>query len=312
MINELNIKYFLCLAETLNFTEVGKQMYISQQAVSKHIASLEDDLGVQLLKRSRNNVELTEAGRRYYQFFRATADQFKALRRELREEETDQITTIRIGYQNWIDFGPAPGTAMAVLRENFPDMYLLGERHEPNKLLDLIERGELDMILLHKRFISKMAGLHMLPLITTPMQVVVSRHNKLNREGVDYHAFSREPMLLDAFEGESNAAFQMRARKEYRRYGFEPKEIVEVPNRDSIYTAAELDSGIFFGSCMAVLAQSSTLVRYDTDVMETLFCVWREKEGSRYLEKYAKQLQKEYQRLEARYLDRRDWSAEEK
>lgn len=310
MLNELNVKYFLCLAETLNFTEVGKQMYISQQAVSKQIAGLEDDLGVQLLKRSRNNVELTEIGLKYYNFFRSAADQFKALQDEIQEREVGLVKTIRIGYQNWIDFGPAPGQAMAAIRQNFPDTYLLGERHEPNKLLDLLERGELDMILIHKRFIPKMDGVHKLPLITTPMQVVVSRHNRLNKPGADYHVFKREPMLLDAFEGESSAAVTMRARKESRRYGFEPKEIIEVPNRDSIYTAAELDSGIFFGSCMAVLTQSSSLVRYDTDVMETLYCVWRDKDGSRYLERYAKQLQKEYQRLEPHYLKCRDWSEE--
>lgn len=199
---------------------------------------------------------------------------------------------------------------MAVLREKFPDMYLLGERHEPNKLLDLLDRGELDMILIHKRFIPRTVGEHKLPLITAPMQVVVSKHNQLNNKENDYRVFRQEPMLIDAFEGESNAAVMMRAHRESRRYNFDPAEVVVVPNRDSIYTAAELDRGIFFGSCMTVLAQSSTLVRYDTDVMETLYCVWRDKGGGRYLERYAKQLQREYQRLESRYLEHRDWTAE--
>ena len=306
MINELNIKYFLCLAETLNFTEVGKQMYISQQAVSKHIASLEEDLGTQLLLRSRNRVELTENGLKYYNFFRSTVDQFHALQTEIEESQVCQPRNIRIGYQNWIDFGPVPGSAMAVLRKDFPNMYLLGERHEPSKLLDLLGRNELDMILIHKRFLPRMEGLHKLPLITTPMQVIVSRYNRLNVPGADYRVFANQPMLIDAFEGENEASVMLRARKECRRYGFSPEEIVVVPNRDSIYTAAELDRGIFFGSCMAQLSQSAALTRFDTDVLETLFCVWHG-DGDRYLERYARQLQKEYQRVEAHYLEHRNW-----
>ena len=307
MINELNIKYFLCLAETLNFTEVGKQMYISQQAVSKHIAGLEEDLGVQLLYRSRNRVELTENGLKYYNFFRSVVDGFQALQAEIEESRASQVRNIRIGYQNWIDFGPAPGTAMAVLRKDFPDLFLLGERHEPNKLLDMLYKNELDMILIHKRFLPKVEGLHKLPLITTPMQVVVSRYNRLNQPGADYHVFAKQPMLIDSFEGESEASTQLRARKECRRYGFAPAEIVIVPNRDSIYTAAELDRGIFFGSCMAQTAQNASLTHFDTDVLETLFCVWQDQNAGKYLERYAKQLQKEYQRVEEHYLKYRNW-----
>ena len=307
MINELNIKYFLCLAETLNFTEVGKQMYISQQAVSKHIAGLEEDLGVQLLIRSRNRVELTENGLKYYNFFRSVVDGYRVLRAEIKQNQVCRVRNIRIGYQNWIDFGPAPGTAMAALRANYPDLYLLGERHEPNKLLDLLYKGELDMILIHKRFVPRLEGAHRLALITTPMQVVVSRHNRLYREGADYRIFSTEPMLIDSFEGESTAGTTMRAHKESRRYGFDPREVVVLPNRDSVYTAAELDRGIFFGSSMSQMSGSTTLVSYDTDVMETLYCVWRDEEERSYLEKYAKQLQKEYQLLEEHYLTYRTW-----
>ena len=49
MISEQKIRLFLSLSETLNFTETANQLFITQQAVSKHIAQLEADLGFQLL-----------------------------------------------------------------------------------------------------------------------------------------------------------------------------------------------------------------------------------------------------------------------
>lgn len=48
MINDLMIKSFLALTDTLNFTNAAKRLYLSQQAVSKHIAKLEDELECQL------------------------------------------------------------------------------------------------------------------------------------------------------------------------------------------------------------------------------------------------------------------------
>lgn len=306
MINELDIKYFLCLAETLNFSEVGKQMYISQQAVSKRIAGLESDLGVRLFFRSRNGVVLTAAGRKYYNFFRTAADEFRALQAEVEEKQHTSIKQIHMGYQNWVDCGPAQGTAMAALRQDFPNVYLLGERHSPSKLVELLASGELDIILIHKRFIPKLKNVNKLPLITTPMQVVVSKYNPLNKDGADYRVFCESPMLIDALEGESEEASVMRAYQESRRYGFRPSSITVVPNRDSIYTAAELNQGIFFSSFMAVL-QGTSLVRYTTDVQETLYCVWRTQYDDMYLELYAKQLQKEYKALTAKYLETREW-----
>ncbi len=41
MINETSIRCFLSLARTLNFTETARQMYMTQQSVSKYIAKLE-------------------------------------------------------------------------------------------------------------------------------------------------------------------------------------------------------------------------------------------------------------------------------
>lgn len=307
MLNELNIRIFLSLAETLNFTEVGKMMFISQQAVSKHIAGLEKDLEVKLLLRSRNKVELTKAGLEYYNFFRTFIDQYDSLRERLCSNLPDQMQTIRIGYQNWVDFGPAPGNAMAALRQDYPDLYLLGERHSPAKLLQLLDSGALEMVLLHKRFIQNAEGFEKKALITTPMQMVLSLHNRIDGDNISLRDYRKMPVLIDAFEGESIEEAKLRARREIKPYDFDPIEIVVVPNRDSIYTAAELGRGVFFSSAMTILNESASLIRYDTPVNETLYCVWREREDSVSLARYAKLLQREYKRMEAHYLKYRNW-----
>lgn len=65
----VDISYFdeyVELARQLNFTEAAKALNITQSALSKHVASLEKELGATLLVRSRKKVELTEAGKVFF------------------------------------------------------------------------------------------------------------------------------------------------------------------------------------------------------------------------------------------------------
>lgn len=50
MINHLNIRYFITVARELNITKAAEKLYISQQALSNHVSSLEKEMGVKLLK----------------------------------------------------------------------------------------------------------------------------------------------------------------------------------------------------------------------------------------------------------------------
>lgn len=59
-INQL--KYFISVAQTLNFSEAARRNGISQPAISHHIGELEKQLGCQLFLRSRRSVTVTEQG----------------------------------------------------------------------------------------------------------------------------------------------------------------------------------------------------------------------------------------------------------
>lgn len=56
------LRYFLAVAEELNFTRAAQRLHLAQQALSSAIRNLEADLGVQLFIRDTKRVELTSAG----------------------------------------------------------------------------------------------------------------------------------------------------------------------------------------------------------------------------------------------------------
>jgi DNA-binding transcriptional LysR family regulator len=59
------LKYFISVVETLNFTEAARRNGLTQPAISHHISELEKYLGSKLFIRNRRSVTLTEAGHKF-------------------------------------------------------------------------------------------------------------------------------------------------------------------------------------------------------------------------------------------------------
>lgn len=56
------LNYFLAIAREENFTKAAQQLHVTQPTLSRQIAQLEEELGVELFVRSNHNIILTEDG----------------------------------------------------------------------------------------------------------------------------------------------------------------------------------------------------------------------------------------------------------
>src|SRR6266404_1207660 len=118
-----HLRYFVAVAEDLNFTKAAAKLHLAQPSLTRQIHNLEDELGVRLLNRSRGPVGLTEEGRS----FLVDAQRILALATEsilaVQRLSRGEIGQLNIGYLSNFDFQLLPET-LASFRQTFPHIAL--------------------------------------------------------------------------------------------------------------------------------------------------------------------------------------------
>jgi len=93
-----HLRYFITVAEELNFSKAALKLYTAQPSLSQQIKDLEEDVGVKLLHRTKRKVELTEEGAVFLEQARLTlaqADKAVAMARQVSQAKQQML---RIGF----------------------------------------------------------------------------------------------------------------------------------------------------------------------------------------------------------------------
>jgi DNA-binding transcriptional LysR family regulator len=94
------LRYFVAVAEELNFGRAAARLLIAGPSLSQQIKALEQDLGLGLFIRDRRSVALTPAGAALLPEVRALLERADELRRSA--ERLSGAGSVRLGYVNWL------------------------------------------------------------------------------------------------------------------------------------------------------------------------------------------------------------------
>ncbi len=114
------LRYFLAVATTKNFTRAAEQMHIAQPPLSRQIQLLEEELGVQLIQRNSRPVRLTEAGRLFYEQALQVLQRVDQMKKTAQQAGRNHRQSISIGYVPSTLYGGLP-VLVRIFRQRYPD-----------------------------------------------------------------------------------------------------------------------------------------------------------------------------------------------
>src|SRR5437773_826859 len=102
-----HLRYFLAVGEALNFTKAAAQLRVAQPALSRQVQDLEDEIGVDLMKRSPRGVTLTAEGKLFL-------DEVRELLKRA-DESVEKVRALARGEYGELHVGYAPSPTVEIL-----------------------------------------------------------------------------------------------------------------------------------------------------------------------------------------------------
>jgi len=183
------LRYFVAVAERLHFGKAATALYITQPALSRQIRQFEEELGVELLKRSSRQVSLTPAGKRLAEDgARLLADSQAAVARARRAQDSEQSLTI--GFMLGMDIAPV----MSQFAHSHPEVDIQLQRLRWWNHAAALRDGRVDAGFVRKPLPTE--GLEIRALYTEPVCVALpARHPLAANTPVAITALADEPVL---------------------------------------------------------------------------------------------------------------------
>lgn len=142
------LKYFVKVAETFNFSEAAKAIHVSQSALSQQIRQLEEELGEPLFVRSSHNVDLTEAGRTILSNAKQALYEASICKERINDINRLATGTLNIGVT--YSFSPILTETLLTFVKAYPNIKLNIFYKPMNELLDLLCDRVVDFALAFK------------------------------------------------------------------------------------------------------------------------------------------------------------------
>ena len=151
------LRYFIAVADTLNFSRAASSVYLSQSALSRQIMDLEKEVGLPLFRRSTRRVELTEAGKALQKSAKELISRWEKMLPEVRNTvaEESQALTLTIGMDARTPADPQRRkrlmSVLYRLRRDYPGLLVLVRTYEYQELLKCLSDKTVDCALILDR-----------------------------------------------------------------------------------------------------------------------------------------------------------------
>lgn len=142
------LRYFLKVAETLNFSEASRKLYITQSTLSQQVSHLEKEIGLPLFDRNSHEVSLTEAGKELLPFAQRTVNDAESCIDHM--NDLKQMLTGELNIGVTFSFSTIASETIIDFLHTYPNVKLNIHYKTMEELMEQLKRRELDVVLAFK------------------------------------------------------------------------------------------------------------------------------------------------------------------
>lgn len=236
------LKYFVTVAERQNFTRAAEELHVAQPAISQQIKSLEEELGVSLLHRTKRSVKLTAAGNAFLSEAKEILAHAELSKQVARRAARGETGSLAIGCFSSAVSGFLPELIQSY-RKKFPAVRVHLFELTPEQQLQAFAREKIDVgftrplaVVDEKNFVQERIYRDRL-MLAVPETHSLAKTRQLRLEkfaGEDFVMFKRSeaPKLVDEMT-------QLCARA-----GFTPQVVSEPPMMQTVLMAVAASIGV--------------------------------------------------------------------
>jgi len=191
-----HLRYFLAVAEELNFTRAARRLNIAQPPLTRQIKALEAELGVALIDRSTYHIELTRAGSAFAGDIARILGELRVAVASAKRAARGSVGQVRVGFTESASFNPLVTSAFRAFRAAHPDVEVSLEERQSVELCKSLREGRSDVAFVRPPLKSQ-EGLVLHALRDEDMLVAVpSTHRLAGARLVELRELASESFIL--------------------------------------------------------------------------------------------------------------------
>lgn len=215
-----HLRYFIAVAEELNFTRAAKRLYIAQPPLSRQIQQLEEETGIRLFERNRGKVFLTDAGRVFLGEAKEVIAQAAHALDSARRAQEGKTGIIRVGIA-W-GLGDKVSLVLSEFAKHFPEVEIDCMDLSSGQQNDALRLRHIDIGFLRPHI--DPLHLHSEELFEESMLVVLRKDNRLAKyKTLRVKQLAGEPLLM--IERSVSSGTYDKTLELYRSAGITPRII---------------------------------------------------------------------------------------
>ena len=254
-LNEL--KFIVALAQSRNFRKAAELCFVSQPALSLAVKKLEDELGVLLFERSRNDVTMTAVGELVVEQATRVIEEAKRVKEIAKQGNNQLAGALKLGVIYSVGPYLLP-EIIPILRKTAPEMPLIVEENLTSNLETQLRNGVIDVAIIALPF--ELSGVITMPLYEEEFVVVVPiTHDWANRQAIDASELADEKVLLLS-SGHCFSNQVVQACPSLSRNG----EVLQGNSLDTVRNMVASNLGV------TVLPMSATISRYQNPLVKAI------------------------------------------